>query len=770
MIFLGKQDLPEFKRFNLIYGWNRSGKTTISRVFSSCEKRCVYDKDKFKQYPENGEFEIKTSDDVTIKNTDVATGTLPVKVFNQDFIDDNISFNPSNSCNPIVYISEEDIEGKKQLEKLGADRIIFGKNYEDAKKNKVAKEEVKTVFLKGLGVTISNVIFDKAYNRTKAENKISKIGIDNFADKVLSDEDKDKYEEISKSRAGEEMISFPKFQMNFVFEEEEVDTFEKLFIAIQNLLSKKVVSETLGRLKDDPDLNNWVKQGFDLYKIKQEKEKCLFCEKSLNNEFLDSLSKHFSQDYEDLQRVVVELQSEVIKLKKEKIAINNDDFYPDLKKSYASQVEALNEVIERLNSWLDIVILKLNEKYANPLIIITNPEKPGSFLTDFNRIIDELNKLITSHNGKVKNHETEVRKAREKLELHSIAVAVLEQDYKKFESDLVKANTEEKEALQAVNKNNADISELEKKTLNIGKAVEKINRHLKEFFDKEEIKLELDAEKKGYIIKRDGQLAKNLSEGEKTAIAFSYFIVKTEEKEFKIKEGIIFIDDPISSLDSNFTYHCFSLITTHFKEVGQLIISTHNFQLFNLVKDWLTSKNDEVKKDNRKLIHKGVVEKPLPCEFFMVENFLEADNKRKARLVELDKTLLDYKSEYHFLFAKLKEFLEKQDAGYEDFYTIGNMARRFFDIFTDFKIPKTGDQKSRIDILIKNINADGEKIGIADVAKAYKLVNEFSHNSDPTSAIEHKDKGESKNAIRILLNIVKESDPKHYEFLEKSLE
>lgn len=51
-------NLPEFKKFNLIYGWNRSGKTTISRIFTSCEKKILYDKEKFKQYPEDGIFEI----------------------------------------------------------------------------------------------------------------------------------------------------------------------------------------------------------------------------------------------------------------------------------------------------------------------------------------------------------------------------------------------------------------------------------------------------------------------------------------------------------------------------------------------------------------------------------------------------------------------------------------------------------------------------------------------------------------------------------------
>jgi wobble nucleotide-excising tRNase len=32
-------DLPEFKQFNLIYGWNYSGKTTLSRAFRCFEQK-----------------------------------------------------------------------------------------------------------------------------------------------------------------------------------------------------------------------------------------------------------------------------------------------------------------------------------------------------------------------------------------------------------------------------------------------------------------------------------------------------------------------------------------------------------------------------------------------------------------------------------------------------------------------------------------------------------------------------------------------------------
>ena len=756
--FTWKTELSDFKKFNLIYGWNRSGKTTISRVFASCGKKCTYDKDKFKQYPENGEFGIKTDDGTAVKNTDVATNILPIKVFNQDFIDENISFDPSDSCNPIVYVSEEDIESKKRLEQLNLNKITLGKTYEQAKKDKASKEDTKNTFLTGLGREIANILFDKSYNKTKAENKINTIGIDNFGDKTLSDEDKKKYEAISKSEAGKTQTTFSEYQFSFSFDNEVIDSFQKIFEKVETLLGKKVVSETLDRLKDDQILNNWVKQGFDLHKTKEEKERCLFCQKPLDKDFLATLSKHFSKDYEELQNAITRLKNEILKIKRSEIATKNDDLYPDLKDKYSNKAKELNECIKKINTWIDEAIKALQKKYDNPLAIVSSPIQPEDFLTSYNSYIAELNKIIDEHNGKVKNHASEVSSARKKLELHAIAIALAGQDYKKMGAELEEALEKEKEALDAVNKNNYDIAELEKKTSNIGKAIKEINQHLKEFFGREEIKLEIDGDKKGYTIRRDGQPAKNLSESEKTAIAFSYFVVKIGEGDFDKSKGIIFIDDPISSFDSNFIYHCFSMINMHFKEIGQLFISTHNFQLFNLVKDWFVGNNQ-----NRK--NKG---KDECCEFFMIENFTESD-VRKAKIVELDKTLRNYKSEYHFLFAKLNEFSEKQNTQYEDFYTIGNMARRFFDIFADFKIPTTGDRKSKMEVLIKNINDPDEKISTVDAGKAYKLFNEFSHNSDPTSTIEHKDKSESKTAIKILLNIVKESDPEHFEILKKHL-
>lgn len=748
--FIWKDDIPEFKRFNLIYGWNRSGKTTMSRCFSACEKQSI----SFNRYPNNGEFELKLDNGLDVKNGDVINCNMPIKVFNTDFIEDNIAFDPSNACSAIVYVSEEDIEKTKKLSDLKDNLLNLDIELKTAEKNRKAKEDSKNGFLQSLGREISNVLFDKTYNKLKAENQIQKVGIDNFSDKILSEDQKKKFMEISRSDAKQKQNSLMQYQPTFTLDGETISSFDDLFSVLKNLIEKKVVSQTLERLKDDETLNSWVKKGFDLHKARDQKEKCFFCEKPLDGELLDSLSKHFSKDYEDLQSTITELVSKLKDWVKGDINEKNQEMYPDLRGDYENQAAKLNTIISNLNKWIDQGMKKLEEKFNNPLSIIELPEKPEDYKKSYNVVVNEINKIIEDHNTKVANHAAGVKSAKDLIELHLLGEAIQDQNYKKMKEDLEGAVDSELSAKANLDKVKEEIIQLERETANTGKALEKINKHLEEFFGRKEIQLELDDSKKGYIIKRDRQIANNLSEGEKTAIAFSYFVAKAQEKNFKIKDGIVFIDDPISSLDSNFIYHCFSLLKNYFGSVGQLFISTHNFELFNLLKKWFIEKNRSCTRNKKDEV----------CCFYMIENYIDGD-KRKARIKKLENTLLNYNSEYHFLFDLLYTFANNDSPEYKDLYTISNIARRFLEIFTNFKIPTTGDLASKIDAL----RIDEDKISSIERGKVYKLIQEFSHGSDPTSAIEHKDKIESQEAIKVLLNIVKESDLTHYNLLEKSI-
>lgn len=745
--FKWDKEIPEFKRFNLIYGCNRSGKTTFTSIFSACEKKSTL----FKLYPENGEFEIKTDTGSIIKNNDLENCGLPIKVFNQDFKDENISFDPSNPCNPIVYVSEKDIKSKKKLDGLKQRNEELTKEFENAQEEKIksltTEEKFRIATAQNIKTTVGSLkIRDEYYDYDKSSLKtvLDDVVVENFI--KLSDENFEKYKKIIISEVKQKQKLLMEYELNFSFDTRNISSFDDVYTVVEQLLSKRVISETLERLRDEQDLSIWVKQGFDLHKKKEEKEKCLFCQKPLDDGFLDSLSRHFSKDYEKLQSNIKTLISELENLKKDELPEDNSDLYSDLHNDYKEQAKNMNNLLGELDKWVDGAIKKLKEKFNNPLISVLSPEKPKDYEILYNKIVKELNTIIINHNTKVDNHDNEVKSAKKKLEYHLIAVAIENQDYKTLKQDLGDSIKAESKAKETLDTNNEEIKVLEQQTSNIGMAIQKINYHLEAFFGRREIQLELDDRRKGYIIKRNGQPASNLSEGEKTAIAFSYFIVKARERDFKIKDGIIFIDDPVSSFDSNFIYHCFSLIKNHFKGAGQLFVFTHNFALFNLVKEWFLrkSKSKEI------------------CEFYMIENIVK-DNKRGAYLKQLEDTLRKFKSEYHFLFARLNCFLKSSSPDYADFYTIGNIARRFLEIYTDFKIPTTGDLLSKIGQL------DTSSISNTEKDKVYRLIQEYSHGSDPTSTIEHIDKSESQEAIKVLMEIVKQSDAKHYELLERTL-
>lgn len=266
-----------------------------------------------------------------------------------------------------------------------------------------------------------------------------------------------------------------------------------------------------------------------------------------------------------------------------------------------------------------------------------------------------------------------------------------------------------------------------------------------------------------YQLKRFGQVAKNLSEGEKTAISFAYFMANLENKDYEdnsLNNMIIYLDDPISSLDSNHLINVYAFIKKVLSDSKQLFISTHNFEFFNLIKDWYSEKNRNMIQKNRERQEKKQTLKVIPCEFFMIKNKFELD-KRIAIITELEKTLKDFKSEYQYLYYLLYDFNQKEDFTIDELYQINNIARRFIELFATFKIPKSGSWKNKIEEILRTENLD------IDIERIYKLTNMYSHQTNPMSAITHIDKVEAKNGLVTLFEIIEKSDKLHFDTLEK---
>ena len=256
---------------------------------------------------------------------------------------------------------------------------------------------------------------------------------------------------------------------------------------------------------------------------------------------------------------------------------------------------------------------------------------------------------------------------------------------------------------------------------------------LKIFLGRTDLRFESAAE--GYHVQRRGKPAKRLSEGEKTAIAFLYFIVQLGDQDFNIKEGVVVIDDPISSLDAASIYQAFAFLKNAVKDAKQVFILTHNLDFLRLLLNWV---------QNFKKTDKA---------YFMIV-CAEADGCRDASLKPLDALLLNHPTEYCFLFKLLHGF--KSDGTILASYHIPNVARKVLETFLDFHRPYEASLYAKLEAT----DFDSHK-----KTSIYKFANDLSHSTgkgfDPALV------SETQKNVTYLLEMIKAVAPLHYDGLEK---
>src|SRR5690606_9067081 len=97
------------KKRNLIYGWNYSGKTTISRLFQSLQFQ-----DRPIPYPA-GRFTIQLSDGTQVTEN-ARQIQSPVRVFNRDYITAN--FQAEHTARAVFIVGEENLVLRQRLTAL----------------------------------------------------------------------------------------------------------------------------------------------------------------------------------------------------------------------------------------------------------------------------------------------------------------------------------------------------------------------------------------------------------------------------------------------------------------------------------------------------------------------------------------------------------------------------------------------------------------------------------------------------------------------------
>ena len=140
--------LPDFKTFNLIYGWNYSGKTTLSRVF-----RCL-EKGKLHSDYLTATFEMENE---TIKYDNNFVVKPNIRVFNSDFVKENLKWD-SDNFEPIFLLGEENIELQRELKHKENELAIAETELEEANRLRTEKQIRLNTTLTNKARDISNLL------------------------------------------------------------------------------------------------------------------------------------------------------------------------------------------------------------------------------------------------------------------------------------------------------------------------------------------------------------------------------------------------------------------------------------------------------------------------------------------------------------------------------------------------------------------------------------------------------------------------------------
>jgi wobble nucleotide-excising tRNase len=745
-----------FGRYNLIYGWNGSGKTTLSRVMRSLEKEAI--DSALLEGGANPSFQFQLQDDSTLDSKNLSGWHDKIRVFNCDFVRENINADDAEA-QPVYHLGKEQGDALEKLAKVRGQLETDTKELSNQEGHHGAATKAKESALTECARVIGDAISDRKFDKTKLRKILDKFTEDGTDTASLVINETEVKTVLNTATGNNDKVHIEVLS----FEPEK--TVDVIHAAVKKACDTSVTKAAIEELDASPELRKWAEKGVALH---QGRDTCAYCASNIKDDRLALLNQYFNDAYKNLMESVATEQGN-IKALADKIEavkpIDSSRVYQDIRVQYEINAKAVWDAAaafittcKEMNKALTDKKGKLTETVA-VMALDTLQEKAKAF-TD---AISRLNETIISHNKKCDNFQATVQEARDKIVNHHAA-----SHYANYRASLDaldeigKKITPLNESIESLRKQEAA---LDTQLSGHDVAVDRINELLASFLGRGDIKLV--PHEKGYYIEREGERARHLSEGEKTAIAFTYFISKMEEKEFDIENSVIVVDDPISSLDTNALYAAGSFIRCHLEKASQVFILTHNYHFFREIFGWIRGiKTPDKAGWPEKLPYKAHI--MLKCE-------VNAAGKRESTPYKLDETLKNYDSEYLFLFKQLYEahgkvaFKENATADEISKLTLlPNVARRVLETFVLFKFPDAANGSViKLYNVIKplGVTVAAEKVSILD-----RLLNRASHGSeDGMASINIFNLSETPKVIEYVLDFIEQADTVHYAGLKRAI-
>ena len=686
-----------FSKCNVIYGRNGTGKTTISRMLNNVGNY-------------KGCLDLKAGIDQ--KN---------IKVFSQDFIRKEMFFDNNNDSDitPILYLGEDSIKLQDKLKKLKkAIGVLKDKakllNTENNNKLSAQAKHIKKTY----GTMGSGENDYSGYDIRGLKPIIHALHLKKTKSLPLSSQKKVDLESIIGLKIGEGADKVSSGEILYLQNLEEQKKRAEKILKQSSMLNKIQI------LLDDPPLNKWVREGLHLH---EGKEYCQFCSNKLTLERREILQSHFDESYQQLEEELIIAIEECKEI--ECPQDMEDKIYPELKEQYKKCRASLIVELVEYNNFQENLKSKLKEKQKMMLKEVSlDIPCPNINIPDKYK---EIQTVITEHKQNLSNIENKKKEALNKLVDDYIHTTCL----KPYSS-----------SLQQYGSILADISQQETKEEKIEKIASDKTTHAKEINEKLEIcfkhkRIKFENENNGYKIKRDGEIAYHLSEGEKNIIGLVYFLQILSKNNIFINEigrknVCVVIDDPVSSLDEYNFYYAIGILIEEGLKKGQFIILTHNIAV-------LDQCNRAFKRINN------------TTNYYELELKSNNDRPGDLKIIAMHDGLLQTLSEYFINFKFLYENEKKKDSlSDSEKYLCINSARSLIESFCRFNYPAEDINNG-----MKKMFPDGDVY-----IKILKVINTGSHGNNP---MDHRNIYPLLNEVSYLLTCIMQAienkSPTHYQ-------
>lgn len=474
-----------------------------------------------------------------------------VLVYNQDFINEN--FVNYGDLKGVFIFGEEDIEAKKRIAELTEEK----KKKSDAKVTAGEEYKQKTAGVDAALAQFQEACFSKTADIRKHFEKCmdGKKQKRNFAEAVLGEKTPKEHDLSELERLYG--VAFDDTARAYAeFKKAGATTYGSL--PGKELLDKVIVSSSdtpfarflnaLGSTASD-----WVRDGHTHFSGSAG-GKCPYCQQKLpanfENEIAATFDAQYQQDIRDLGQFHATYSRETADIVRA-LQTNTTDAMPSL------DLKAYQEKLSLLESKFEVNRQRIAEKVKEPSKTVSL-EDTDTLLLEIGAMIDDINKLIKANNDVVAAKKSSKEKC--KTEIMQYLAFMLADEVTSYKDEVARLKTEiddvterGKKLKKEIGELTREISELNKHNANTEAAIDSINKILRDSgFQGFSIQAKEGVENVYEIVRENGTVAENLSEGERNFIAFLYFYhrVRGSMNSEELKEKIVVIDDPVSSMDS----------------------------------------------------------------------------------------------------------------------------------------------------------------------------------------------------------------------------